>query len=380
MAKSAGIFKKKEVRPTAKQTSAQRAVRDQPKKGAIDDAFDDIIAEEKGTESPKKLFHETNRLEDELIQYLEEDSASAKNNIEPPEAPAKAPLKINLRSELTRKDAAPLQLRFNRGSEPGSRQSPAGGAVARIEGERPERRIAPLPPPSPKPESPLSEEDTIYEMLKSPEFSIKKAPQMTRSLRQPGRPIQQRVLRAPPPRVEPAGKIMFTPPVIERAIEMPARAAPATVTERRGVVGAPILTEIRREYMTLTLLMRWIEFLLERVTREKLSLVMDYYVSVGWMSDKARSEAMTYARGEMQDVTKYMQHEEDISDESPELKVSPAAVYKKVDDWRLSADDHLKSLLFITKMAGIEVDRDKLNSLEQSIKRFKENLEGYYGV
>jgi len=82
----------------------------------------------------------------------------------------------------------------------------------------------------------------------------------------------------------------------------------------------------------------------------------------------------------MQDVTKYIANEDEISDESPDLKVSSVAVYKKVDDWRLSADDHLKSLLFITKMAGVEVDKDKLNSLEQSIKRFKENLEGYYGV
>jgi archaellum component FlaD/FlaE len=381
MAKSAGLFKKKEVHPSAKQPAAppQRAAKEDHQKGTVDDAFDEIMAEEKPAEPTNKLFHESNRLEDELIQYLEEDSASAENGIAPPEAPAeKPPLRINLRSELTRKDAAPLQLRFNRDSESqGPRPSAGGGAVARIAGERPEQKIAPLPPPSPKS---LMEEDTIYEMLKSPEFSIKKALPISRSLRQPERPAQQRMLRAPPPRVEPAEKISFTPPVIERAVEMPARPAPAAAAERRAAAGIPILTEINREYMTLTLLMRWIEFLMERVTREKLSLVMDYYVNIGWISDKVRVEAMTYARGEMQDVTKYMQHEEEISDESPELKVSPAAAYKKVDDWRLSADDHLKSLLFITKMAGIEVDRDRLNSLEQSIKRFKENLEGYYGV
>jgi len=142
----------------------------------------------------------------------------------------------------------------------------------------------------------------------------------------------------------------------------------------------PLLAYIPHDYLTLVLVMRWIEFLFERVTRDKMSLVLDYYVDVGWISEDVKSEIMSYARGEMQDVTKYMGHEEVREEVFRDLPPPTAAPYKKVEDWRLSADDHLKSLLFVQKIAGLEVDKDRLNSLEQNISKFKESLEGFHGV
>lgn len=142
----------------------------------------------------------------------------------------------------------------------------------------------------------------------------------------------------------------------------------------------PLLAYIPHDYLTLVLVMRWIEFLFERVTRDKISLVLDYYVDVGWISEDVKSEIMSYARGEMQDVTKYMGHEEVREEVFRDLPPPTAAPYKKVEDWRLSADDHLKSLLFVQKIAGLEVDKDRLNSLEQNISKFKESLEGFHGV
>ncbi len=142
----------------------------------------------------------------------------------------------------------------------------------------------------------------------------------------------------------------------------------------------PLLAYIPHDYLTLVLVMRWIEFLFERVTRDRMSLVLDYYVDVGWISEDVKSEIMSYARGEMQDVTKYMGQEEVREDVFRDLPPPTAAPYKKVEDWRLSADDHLKSLLFVQKIAGLEVDKDRLNSLEQNISKFKESLEGFHGV
>jgi archaellum component FlaD/FlaE len=149
--------------------------------------------------------------------------------------------------------------------------------------------------------------------------------------------------------------------------------------------GTPILTHIRKDYLTLTLVMRWIEFLFERITRDKISLALDYYVEIGWISEEVKHEIMSMARGEMQDVTKYMAHEEAataeeaLGEEIGSIEAAPA-IYKKIEDWRLAADDHLKSLLFICNIAGIKVDKDKLNSLELMIQRFKENLENFHGV
>jgi len=141
----------------------------------------------------------------------------------------------------------------------------------------------------------------------------------------------------------------------------------------------PILAHIEKDYLTLVLVMRWIEFLFERIQRDKISLVLDYYRDLGWISEDVKSEIMAYARGEMQDVTKYMEHEE-VQDDAIEEEPAPPFGYKKVEDWRLSADDHLKSLLFIMKIAGREVNKDALNSLELTIKKFKQSLEGFHGI
>ena len=159
------------------------------------------------------------------------------------------------------------------------------------------------------------------------------------------------------------------------------------VAENTLIIGKdenkPILTSIRKDYYTVVLLMRWVEFLFERVKRDKITLLLDYYVDIGWISKTVKSEIMAYARGEVQDVSKYFPEEEiEAEIETPEgtIKAHEPKVYKKVNDWRLSAEDHLKSLLFIMKIAGVEVNKDRLNSLEQEIEKFKKSLWEFHGV
>ena len=365
MAKPTSIFKKKAEEPSHPSKG----------RGALGDALEELEAEEKSDKS-KKLFRETSRPEDELLELFME-APKPKVEIAQPalRRPVERPVKLNIREEALRNEEAQPPVRIQRTLAPPPELRPVPVAAQ-------PQPAAPVQQPAPAATAAELPEDAIYEMIKSQDFS-RKAPAQIHA---PIKPVErrahvvQRVLRAPPPLQKPAEKIVVGAPLMEEPILVPAVSAQPVRMERKLQAGMPILMDIRRDPMTLTLLMRWVEFLLERVTREKFSLVIDYYVEIGWISGNVRSQVLAYARGEMQDITKYMGGEEDISDESPDLKVTSAAVYKKVDDWRLSADDHLKSMLFISKMAGIEVDRDKLNSLEQQIKRFKENLEGYYGV
>ncbi len=165
----------------------------------------------------------------------------------------------------------------------------------------------------------------------------------------------------------------------ERHVEQ-AQVAPM---EQRKKPGTPILTHIRKDYYTIVLLMRWIEFLFEHVKRDKITLLLDYYVDIGWISKGVKSEIMAYARGEVQDVTRYFPEEEiEAEIETPDgtIKTPTPHIYRKVEDWRLSAEDHLKSLLFIMKIAGEEVNKDRLNSLEQEIEKFKKSLWEFHGV
>ena len=158
---------------------------------------------------------------------------------------------------------------------------------------------------------------------------------------------------------------------------------PETKEKAMRTEEGPILKHIKKDYYTIVLLMRWIEFLFERVKRDKITLLLDYYVDIGWISKEVKSEIMAYARGEVQDVTKYFPEEEleaEIETPAGTIRAPKPRIYKKVEDWRLSAEDHLKSLLFIMKIAGVEVNKDRLNSLEQEIEKFKKSLWEYHGV
>jgi len=190
--------------------------------------------------------------------------------------------------------------------------------------------------------------------------------------------VPGRIISQPEEESQPAEIKVTVKPKAFGPEELP-EAEPSVEEKETAILGKrPFLTHIKHDYLTLVLVMRWIEFLLERTVRDRLSLVLDYYRDIGWISDEVKTEILSYARGEMQDVTKYMPQEE--AKELLPADISPNVSYKKVDDWRLSADDHLKSLLFIMKIADINVDRDKLNSLEQIIQRFKEDLKNFHGI
>ena len=59
----------------------------------------------------------------------------------------------------------------------------------------------------------------------------------------------------------------------------------------------PILDHVKKDYLTTVLVMRWIEFLFERVKRDKITLVLDYYKEIGWITEEVKTQVMAYARG-----------------------------------------------------------------------------------
>jgi flagellar protein FlaD len=151
-----------------------------------------------------------------------------------------------------------------------------------------------------------------------------------------------------------------------------------------------LLEYLNSDYASVVLVMRWIEFLFERINRNKIAALLDYYEDIGWISAQVKPHIMAYARGEIQDVTAYEPAAEDsmapiaLEEDKEQLLEQESAEeqpgYRPGDDWKLPAEDHLKSLLFIKKMAGCRIDKDELNSLEQEIKVMKYSLRRYHEV
>ena len=94
---------------------------------------------------------------------------------------------------------------------------------------------------------------------------------------------------------------------------------------------------------TSIILLNWIEFLMEKVGRNNLFDVLEYYMEIGWISEDVGSKMMAYASGI------------DYFVERP--------------SWKLLPEDHTKSLLFIEQLRGRKVDKMLFSRLERDVDK-----------
>lgn len=187
--------------------------------------------------------------------------------------------------------------------------------------------------------------------------------------------------------------------------ELPLYAAPGAP----GTMVAPRpqrvarLTQIGSDSMCLIALMRWIEFMLGRVKREQVPSLLGFYVRIGWISDNIKQHVMDVIRGirfgpgapvggatgrtygtfetpkdrEGDVVMAYSKEavgEAAIPSETKKSAIPPG------DDWKLAPEDHLKTLIFIEKIRGTEVDKNKLEELERDVLNLRKGLDGFFGL
>jgi archaellum component FlaD/FlaE len=109
-----------------------------------------------------------------------------------------------------------------------------------------------------------------------------------------------------------------------------------------------ILERIGGELNAAMLSMQWLDFLLAKVGPDKLPILLDYYVKLNWIGTEVKTELILRTRGVSQ------------------------AVAKEFGDWRLNPADQLKSLLFIYKIRGSELDRETIEKLEKDLQAAKQ--------
>ncbi len=107
-------------------------------------------------------------------------------------------------------------------------------------------------------------------------------------------------------------------------------------------------SEVRLEYLnnrpeTSIILLNWIEFLMEKVGRNNLFDVLEYYIEIGWISRDVCSKMMAYANG--------------------------IDYYVERPTWKLLPEDHTKSLLFIEQLRGKKVDKNLFTKLERDVEK-----------
>lgn len=102
---------------------------------------------------------------------------------------------------------------------------------------------------------------------------------------------------------------------------------------------------------TSIIILNWIEFLLEKVGRNNLSEVLEYYIDIGWISEEVCEKMIAYANG--------------------------IDYYVERPTWKLLPDDHMKSLMFIEQLKGKKLDKTMLSKLERDVEKVIRTNEVY---
>jgi flagellar protein FlaD len=179
---------------------------------------------------------------------------------------------------------------------------------------------------------------------------------------------------------------------------------PGEPTMGMGTGGVPIerplrvsrLTQIGSDPTCLIALVRWIEFLLARIKRDQVKSLLNFYVRIGWISEGIRDHIIDVIRGirptptGAKVVTTTVEAPKDKEgdvvmsygkERVQETSLAGAGSKQPLqDDWRMTIEDHMKSLIFIERIRGTEVNKDKLEDLERDVENMRKGLESFFGL
>ncbi len=118
------------------------------------------------------------------------------------------------------------------------------------------------------------------------------------------------------------------------------------------------LKEIPNDPERIIVIMKWLQFLIDKCGRDNLSNILDYYVDIGWISEDAKIRLVDFSHG----IT-----EDNIGGESVSNK----------DITNLPSKDHIQSLIFIQKLKGQELDKHFLDKIDGELNRISKKLNNY---
>ncbi len=139
---------------------------------------------------------------------------------------------------------------------------------------------------------------------------------------------------------DPTQEISDSAPIVINETQVPQRSS-----------NSPLLQNLDNKSETFIIILNWVEFLMEKVGRNNLIDVLDYYTEISWISENVNNKILAYADGI------------DYYDEKP--------------TWKLMPQDHTKSLLFIERINGKKIDMGAFNKVERDVDKVKHHTEPY---
>jgi len=149
-------------------------------------------------------------------------------------------------------------------------------------------------------------------------------------------------------------------------------------------------------------MLRWIEFMLDKVPRKEIPNLLAFYVKIGWISTGIKSEVTDMIRGvageeaeakpkkakkkakggkgKDKDGDVVMTYDKEDLHELARSDVRRAGGDARYDSWKMSPEDHLKSLILIERIRGADLDKEALEELERDVMNLKEGLEDFFAL
>ena len=148
----------------------------------------------------------------------------------------------------------------------------------------------------------------------------------------------------------------------------------------------------------------WINFMLDSVPRRELPNLLSFYIKIGWISTGIKQEVIDFVRGvsgeELEEDDKAKKARAKAAGKPKDKDGDVVMTYDKeelhelartevkkggkegvhYDSWKMSAEDHLKSLILIERIRGAELDKDALEALERDVAMLKEGLDDFFAL
>ena len=130
---------------------------------------------------------------------------------------------------------------------------------------------------------------------------------------------------------------------------------PKVITGNEPSWNVDPLTEIPNNPESVIILMKWLQYLIDKCGRPNLNNILDYYVDIGWISDEAKMNIIDYSQG----ITEKEKKEETTK--------------KQITD--LPSKDHIQSLIFIQKLKGMQFDKHFIDRIENELSRISKKID-----
>jgi|GEM_PF-1295670 flagellar protein FlaE/flagellar protein FlaC len=113
----------------------------------------------------------------------------------------------------------------------------------------------------------------------------------------------------------------------------------------------PYLTEIKKDYISDIIALKWMDYLVNTFGIKRMAEILDFYSDIGWIGKNVKELLTNYSRG-------YILKESHLVDEPnpPTLK------------------DHVKSLVFIAKLSGVELDIEEIEKVLKDLEEFERDV------